>query len=205
MQNQESLVTQIIQSMQDIVVKHGLDLMQRYPNDLLVHDKAHLMGMATPGAQFAWVVGDAHTHIVSLGLSKEENENVGYLTKLANKDKFYTIKINTGNRVVFTELDRKAFEALASTPVRYSMSCGDFSNFWLMSGKNAIGHILVESVGTIQERKMLGHVRPVEGISLLDTVALKHWVGHAIIKTAGTLFIRSDTVWDEAIPQQQAA
>ncbi len=63
MQNQEALVNQIIQSMQDIVVKHGLELMQHYPNDLLVHDKAHLMGMASPGAQFAWVVGDTHTHI----------------------------------------------------------------------------------------------------------------------------------------------
>lgn len=205
MQNQEALVNQIIQSMQDIVAKHGLELMQRYPNDLLVHDKAYLMRMASPGAQFAWVVGDAHTHIVSLGMAQEENEMVNCLTKLANKDKFYTVKINTGNRAIFTELDRKAFEALASTPVRYSMSCGDSSNFWLMNGKNAIGHIHVENVGTIQERKILGHVRPVEGISLLDTAALTHWVGRAITKTAGTLFVRSDTVWDETIPQKQAA
>lgn len=205
MENQEEFVASIIQSMQDIIVKHGLALMQHYPNDLLVHDRANLMTMAFPGAQIAWVVGDMHTHIVNLGLSRNENEMVGCLTNMSGGDKFYLIKISSEQRAKFAELSRDDFEKLASTPVRYSMSCGDYSDFWLMSGKSAIGHISVDVTGNYQERVFHGKVRPFEGITELDKVALHHWVGQAIIKTAGTLFVHSDTVWDEAIPQKQAA
>ena len=205
MKNQEAFVDAIIQSMQDIVTKHGLELMQHYPNDLLVHDRAYLMNMASPGAHLAWVVGDMHTHIVGLGLDQEENSMVSCLTKLANRDKFYSIKINTGNRVVFTELSREALEKLSATPIQYSKSCVDKSDFWLMKGKNAVGHVYVENIGTTQERKMLGHVRPVMGISLLDKAALHHWVARAITKTAGTLFVKSDTVWDAEVSYPQPA
>jgi len=203
--NQEEFVASILKSMQDIIAKHGLELMRHYPNDLLVHDKAYLMTMAMPGAQIAWVVGDMHTHIVNLGLAQEENEMVGCLTNMSSRDKFYLIKINSGYRVNFAELSRDAFANLVSTPVKYSMSCGDPSDFWLMHGNSAIGHIQVEGTGNHQERVWHGTVRPVEGITALDTVALHHWVGRAIVKTAGTLFCRSDTVWGESIPKQKAA
>ena len=55
-ENQEEFVASIIQSMQDIITKHGLELMQHYPNDLWVHDKANLMVMAVPSAHIAWLV-----------------------------------------------------------------------------------------------------------------------------------------------------
>jgi hypothetical protein len=205
MKNQEEFVESVIQSMQDIIVKHGLELMQHYPNDLLVHDKANLMLMATPGAQIAWVVGNMHTHIVNLGLSRQENEAVGYLTNLSSSDQFYLINISSGYRANFTKLSRDEFENLALTPVSYSMSCGDYSDFWLMRSDTQIGRISVDVTGNYQERFFHGKVKPLEGITELDKVALQHWVNQAIIKISGTLFVRSDTVWEEVIPSRQAA
>ena len=205
MKNQEEFVDSVLQSMQDIIVKHGLELMQHYPNDLLVHDKAFLMEMASPGAHIAWVIGDRHTHIVALGLSQTENEMVGCLTRLASNDKFYSIKFHTNQRVEFKEFTSANFETLATTKINYSPSVKDMSDFWLMCGSTQIGRISVEITGTYVERVYECRVTPFEGISLLDRTALNHWAQLAIIKTAGTLFVKSNTTWCEAIAKRIAA
>lgn len=205
MKNHEAFVDSVIQSMQDIIVKHRLELLKHYPNDLLVHDKAFLLEMASPGAHIAWVVGDRHSHIVALGLSKSENEMIGCLTRLASNDKFYSIKFDTGQRVHFKEYTRETFESLMTTKVDYSTSNHDLSDFWLMRGTSHIGHITVNVTGTFYDRVFECHVIPYEGISLIDMTALRHWAHQAIIKTAGTLFVKSNTSWGEAIPKLQVA
>ncbi len=202
---QNTLVDSIIQTMLLFINKHGLKLMETYPDDLLVHDKAFLEQMASPGAHIAWMVGDRHSHIVPLGFERENNELVHAFTNLANNDRFFSIKINTGDRVAFTELSRDEFKELAKTPVQYSMSCGDTSDFNLMRSGNMLGHIKVENTGSFQEPIMKCTVTPMEGISLLDRSALEFWAGHAITKTAGTLFVKSKIFWNEAIPQRKQA
>lgn len=201
----QEFVESVIQSMQDIIVKHGLELLTHYPNDLFVHDKAFLLEMVSPGAHIAWVVGDRHSHIVALGLSQSENEMVKCLTKLASNDRFYSITFNTEQRVEFKELTRESFETLAATKIKYSPSCHDMSDFWLMRDNKQIGHIGVKVTGTFYNRVFECQVIPFEGISLLDKTALHHWAHQAIIKTAGSLFVTSNTSWGEAIPQRQAA
>lgn len=205
MKNHEEFVDSVIQSMQDIIVKHRLQLLKHYPDDLLKHDKAFLMEMASPGAHIAWVVGDRHSHIVALGLSKSENEMITCLTRLSSNDKFYSIKFNAEQRVEFKEYTRETFESLCHTEIKYSPSRHEMSDFWLMRGTTQIGHIEVNVAGTFYERVFECRVIPHEGISLLDITALNHWANQAIIKTAGTLFVKSKTSWGEALPKLQAA
>lgn len=112
------MVETILTEMQSIVAKHGLNLMQTYPNDLLVHDRRMLEHFACNGASIAWMVGHCHTHIVNLGLHPDENEMVRYLTNLSSEDLFYLVKIFAGD-VAFKEVDRKGFSELATTPAQY--------------------------------------------------------------------------------------
>ena len=74
-----------------------------------------------------------------------------------------------------------------------------------MCGSTQIGRISVEITGTYVERVYECRVTPFEGISLLDRTALNHWAQLAIIKTAGTLFVKSNTTWCEAIAKRIAA
>lgn len=189
--------------MTGIIKKHNLELMSRYPNDLLVHDRAFLEKMALPGTKIAWMVGDSHSHIVALGIEKEQNEMVNCLTNLGNNDKFYLLTIHSINGFSFSEMNRDEFNALANTPLIYTTSSTDISSFWLMRDRVKLGFISVESIGNMQEPKMRGEVTPIEGISTMDNAALDFWVGHAITKTAGSLFVKSETVWKEPIPQQK--
>jgi len=202
---QNILVDSIIQTMLLFINKHGLKLMETYPNDVLVHDRAFLEQMASPGAHIAWMVGDRHSHIVPLGFERENNGLVYAFTNLANDDRFFSIKINMNDRVAFKELSRNEFKELAKTPVQYSMSCSDTSDFNLMRSGNILGHINVERVGSFQESIMKCTVTPMEGISLLDRSALEFWADHAITKTAGTLFVKSKIFWSEDIPQRKLA
>jgi hypothetical protein len=206
MKTQEALVDGIIESMKSVVEQHGLGLLKsQYANDLLIHDRDFLLKMALPGAHLAWVVGDMHTHIVPLGFEKNENEMVFCLTRLANNDKFYSLKIGNSGKVTFEHLARDKFEALAATPVAFTKSAPGHANFWLMHQGRQVGHISVESVGTIFESKMLCTVTPVEGISPLESAALRFWAGKAVTNTAGTLFIKSDLVWEKPIEKRKVA
>jgi len=205
MEKQEAFVESIIQIMLSFIKKHGLRLMETYPADLLLHDRAFLEKMALPGANIAWMVGDMHSHIVPLGFERGNNELVHALTNLANNDKFYSIKVSANNRVAFKEMSRDEFKDMSKTPVAYSMSCSDGSDFNLMCNDNVIGHIKVESIGSFYAPMMRCTVTPMEGISLLDKAALEFWAGYAITKTAGSLFVKSKTFWNEAIPQRKRA
>lgn len=110
----------ILNKMTDIVRLGGLELLQRYPDDLLVHDLSYLRRYARPGAVLAWVVGDCHTHLTTLGFTKGDTELVSALTNLASKDRFFRIRCNAGG-AVFEQLTREAFGALASTPVPFQV------------------------------------------------------------------------------------
>jgi len=205
MLNQQEFVASLIVSMQDVIAKHNLELMKTYPNDLLVHDRAFLIEMAVPGALIGWVVGDTHTHMVNLGVSQEENEMVYCLTRLSNRDRFYSIKIESGFKAAFKEYSRESFDTLASTKIDYSMSVRDFSDFSLLRHGNLIGHISVDTEGPYQDRVVVSHVIPHEGITARDKTALSHWSTVASNKIAGTLFGKRRVTWSEPLPNKQAA
>lgn len=195
--NNQVLVQSILNAMQAAITKHGLDLMQTYPDDLLVHDKSMLDRMAVPGAKLAWMAGHCHTHLVNLGLHPDENLTVGYLTNLTSADRFYVIDVKHGEKFSMVEVNRKEFAALSSTAVHYERQ-GDKADFWLMRQKNRVGHIALKSVGTLHQPKFAATITPVAGISGLDRAALELWCSKAATEIAHSLFVCYEVNWGES-------
>lgn len=192
------LVDKIIHAMLDQVQKYGLELMQRYPNDLLVHDRAALEKHAVSGAKIAWMVGHSHTHLTVLGLHAKENERVKYLTNLSNDDRFYVIHIAGWEQFSLKEVFRKEFENLAHTAIPYARK-GEATSFWLWRGKDRIGHITMEDVSTQAGRKFSAVISPVSGISQRDYSALNLWCQMSVVEAAHTLFVQYSTTWANPI------
>lgn len=192
------LVDKVIEAMLEKIQQHGLELMQRYPDDLLKHDRYSLEKHAVPGAKIAWMVGHSHTHLVVLGLHAKENEGVTYLTNLANDDRFYVISFSGGEQFSLKEVDREGFKLLASTYIPYKRE-GSASDFWLLHGKERIGHIAIERTGTMNEPRVEAVITPVSGISRLDHSALDMWCNKATVEVTHSLFVRSSTTWADPL------
>lgn len=191
-------VDKVIEAMFGQVQKHGLELMRRYPDDLLIHDRYSLEKHAVPGAKIAWMVGHSHTHLVVLGLHTKENEGVAYLTNLANDDRFYVISFSGGEQFLLKEVDREGFKLLSGTYVPYKRE-GSTSDFWLLHGNERIGHIAIERTGTMNEPRVEAVITPVSGISRLDHSALDMWCNKATVEVSHSLFVRSSTTWADPL------
>lgn len=192
------LVDKVIEAMLEKIQQHGLELMQRYPNDLLKHDRYSLEKHAVPGAKIAWMVGHCHTHLVVLGLHAKENEGVSYLTNLSNEDRFYVISFSGGEQFSLKEVSREGFKLLASYYIPYKRE-GSASDFWLYRGKDRIGHVAIERTGTLNEPSVEAVITPVSGISRLDHSALDMWCNKATVEVSHSLFVRSNTTWSDSI------
>lgn len=199
-----AIVQSILERMQDAITKYGLEVLQRYPDDLLIHDKAMLERFAVPGAKIAWMVGHSHTHLVAVGFHPAENLNVTHLTNLANEDRFFVLSIGRGNGFSMIETDRINFAALSNTPVPY-LRKGDAANFWLYHHSAKVGHVAIEELGSWQDRKSIATITPLSGISAHERAALNIWCSHAITEMTGTLFMHSEIHWAEPIEIAQAA
>lgn len=191
-----SIAKSINESMLALIRQHGLEVVERYPDDVAVHDLAVLEWAAKPGATIAWMVGHSHSHIVVLGLSQKENLNVTYLTNLASEDRFYVIKVDKAGAFIFKELDREKFADLSNTPVAYKRD-GEASDFWLTRNGSRVGHIYVDIVGGWQDLKYQITVTPEPNITELDLVALNHWCNQSAVESAHSLFVRYEVIWAE--------
>jgi hypothetical protein len=186
------IVDSILDAMRAEIAKYSLELLQRYPDDLLVHDRRMLSQFAVPGAQIAWMVGHSHTHLVRLGISEKENQGVRYLTNLGSADRFYVLSIRShGDAFVLSEISRHAFEALGSVRVAYARE-GGVTAFWLLRDGVRVGSVSLESVGNLAQPHYKAMITPSYGISPLDRAALDLWCEQSIIEAARTLFVRYD-------------
>ena len=192
------MVHSILKAMQAAITKHGLKLMQHYPEDLLVHDKSLLERRAVPGAQLAWMVGHHHTHLVSLGFHPKENMNVNFLTSLSRDDRFFVLSIGQKDRFSMIEISREQFSNLSYTAVPYRKE-GMVSDFWLFHQQSKVGHVSIEQAGDLRHPKRKATITPVAGISDHALAALDLWSAYAIIEAAGTLFTQSEVCWAKAI------
>lgn len=203
----KDVVQRLLGAMQSMIEKYGLEVLQRYPNDLLVHDRAILEQTAWPGAKIAWMVGHCHTHIVPLGLHPEENLVVTYLTNMSSEDRFFVFNIHRNDSFKMEELDRDGFAALSRSEVSYK-NAGEITNFWLMRHKNKVGHISLKAVGTLNEPKVEVVITPASGTAELSRAALLTWASHSVRKWTQSLFTRTAFTWAEPLtlnPQQEAA
>ncbi len=174
---------------------HGLALMQRYPNDLLLHDRAILERAAHPGAVLGWMVGHSHTHTIPLGLHVEENKYVTYLTNLSSEDRFYVLRVDEKSDFSLKEITREGFRALAVTPVAYHRN-GTAQSFWIFKEDDKIGYCSIVSTGEFRARKFIATITLVDGVGALDIAALYTWVSYSVVEIAGTLFCKYEIVLD---------
>lgn len=199
-----AVVQSILNGMRAAITKYGLEVLQRYPDDLLIHDKAMLERFAVSDATIAWMVGHSHTHLVAVGFHPSENMNVTYLTNLANEDRFFILSIGRDNGFSMVETDRINFSILSNTPVPY-LRKGDAANFWLYHHSVKVGHIAIEQLGSWQNRKSIATITPATGISAHQRAALHIWCSHAITEITGTLFVHREIHWAIPIEITQAA
>lgn len=197
------LDSRIVERMTRVIREHGLELLERYPNDLLVHDRNILERAAVDGAQIAWMVGHCHTHMVILGLHPDENQNVGYLTNLSSSDHFYLLKVK-GDAFTMQEVGREAFARLSNTSVPYARK-GVKDAFWLLRNGVRVGYVRVEWIGTLAAPRYKVTLTPVHGCSALDLSALYVWGSRALAEVARSLFTPGDIVLAESEKILQAA
>lgn len=195
-------VNSAIALMKGEILRHKLELLQRYPRDLLVHDREMLVRAAVPGAKIAWMVGHCHTHLVVLGLHAEENGNVAYLTNLSNDDRFYLLEVSRDGKPTLKEVDRKEFAALSLTPVPYSRE-GDDRNFWLYRSGARIGHCSINMSWPQAGATAAAQITPVVGVSGGDHAALELWCSRACASLAQSLFVRQTVKWLAPVPAEQ--
>lgn len=183
------MVEQILTKMRSLIAKHELNVLQNYPDDLLVHDRTNLERFAHAGATLAWLVGHNHTHIVNLGLHPDENEMVHYLTNLAATDRFFQIKIFASD-VAFKEVDRNGFSILASTPVPY-IKAGADDDFIMFKSGLKVGQVQISTTGNYRDRVYNLQITAESRSTKLDQAALHLWADRMAAGIAGSLFIKT--------------
>lgn len=187
----KALVERIIEAAKTEIEKYALDLLQRYPDDLLVHDKSAFELYAVAGARIGWMVGHGHSHLVPLGIHPGTNQEVKYLLNLANDDRFYEIVVSaSGDDFTMKEITREGFAELARTRVPYKRE-GGVTGFWLLRDGSRVGSVMSEAIGNVCSPKYRATITPVAGITEADKAALEMWCQKSIVEAAGTLFVRS--------------
>jgi hypothetical protein len=195
----------IVDHLVRLVTDYGLELLQRYPNDLLVIDRVLLEAAAYPGAKIAWMVGHSHTHLFPLGIHPEKNQSVTWVTNFGNDDRFFVIDVRHGGLFSVKELDRKKFESLQHTPLLYSPEGNDQSSFWLLKHGRRIGFVSIELHGGMAERAAKVNITPVAGLGEQDRHVLELWGDIAASRTAHSLFTPRQTVWNAPVVLAQKA
>lgn len=202
----QTIVDKIIEAMLAEIARYGLELMQRYPNDLLVHDRRTIARNAVAGGKLAWVVGHSHTHLAVLGIHPDQNEHPTWLTNLANADRFYVLDIGaTGANFTLKELKREDFAALGRTPIPYNR-VGKAEAFWLYKNQTRVGTCRTEFKGIVNGRRAYHcFLSVMAGTSEKDKVALENYAAYASNELAGSLFRDLDFTWEAPIELAMAA
>lgn len=180
------------------IQRHGLEVIQRYPNDVLVLDRAVLEQYAHPGSTVAWMVGDTHSHIVPLGIHPLLNKLVTYLTNLASNDRFYALEFSRSGQFGIKPIDRKVFAELSQAAIPYTTK-GTPTNFSLYREASRLGHCMLTDEGTCAAPLVLVTITPRHDIRPIDKAALEEWARQAVTKHTGTLFAKSKFHWNEPV------
>jgi len=185
----QTVVPALIEAMTTLVHVHNFDLLKRYPSDLLVHDRNMLGEFACPGTRFAWVLGHAHTHLVTLGLHPDENNLVDCFTSLCSSDRFFVIHVRSGSTFNIEEVTREEFRLLKHTRVPYSV-VGSTTEFTLCR-ESRVGHASIKRTGAIGNVEYQVALTPYAGATAADIAALKLWASHRVRTAAGTFFVNA--------------
>ena len=202
------MIQKMIDAMQKEVVRHGFELMQRYPRDLLVHDRAILTQYAKPGAVIAWVIGHCHSQAVAVGIHEMEHSLLTTLAKQSRADQFYRIEC-TADNFELTALPRHEYLALSHTPIPYRTTHNP-KRFVLSRNGIVVGRcqITPPDYRVSQDRTHTLEITPTRNASSLDLAALECY-GRQALRKIEDCFARLEVVWhptsDESSPLTLAA
>lgn len=200
-----SIANKIIDAMVAEVARYKLELLQRYPNDLLVHDRISLERGAHAGAKFCWMVGDSHTHLARLGVHAKLNEYPTFLTNCCSNDRFYVIDVaRNGESFTLKEVTREFFPSLSHTRIPYKR-VGQANGFWLYKNDARVGSVSIVRTGTYEKPVYETALAVMAGTSEGDKAVLEHWAMQAAIEMAGTLFVTAKFAWHPPIELALAA
>lgn len=197
-------VTSIIDAMKSIIAIHGLELMQRYPNDLLVHDRRILENLDNTTCTIAWCVGHSHTHMSVMGIHPEENDMVNCYANLGSTDKYYKVVLSGKEDYKLTEMERSEFLKLASIRIPYSMK-GSNWDFNLLKDQVSIARVSVEVAGPYMARIFNISYQPVVSLTDIDRRAVEKWAYKCIANQTGTLFCKVGTETWHSLPESKQA
>lgn len=199
------MITRIIEAMKNAISSRGLELLKRYPNDLLVHDRAMLERYVGAGVKFAWMVGHSHTHMSVLGVHPKINQLPTYVTNLCNDDVFFVLQISSDNQnFTLKEVNRASFPLLAQTTIPFSR-VGGADSFSLYKNKNRIGSCSIKVDTSYQERVHNINLTAMNDASEFERRVLEQWACEAAIELAHSLFAKSHVVWGPDLKQTIAA
>lgn len=187
------MIDKIIAEMSGFIDTHGLELLQRYPDDLLKIDRQVLEQHAVPGATIAWMVGDSHTHMAVLGIHPSENLCVTYHTNLCANDRFCLLTVGE-EKFSLCEISRDKYQQLSSRRIDYYRD-GSGTNFAVRRGAQEVGRIALVSCGTLLQPHVKATIAPVPGVSQRDLASLGMWASYGIRELARTLFVRETIEW----------
>jgi hypothetical protein len=197
-----SRVTRIIEAMQSIIAKHGLELMQRYPNDLLVHDRRILDGLQNTTCTIAWCVGHSHTHMAVMGVHPEENDMVPCYANLGSTDKYFKLVLSGMEDFKLTEMERSEFLKLSQVRIPYSLKGGNM-DFSLFKEGVTIARVTVEVTGPYMTRLFNINYQPLISLSDIDRRAIEKWAYKCIASQTGSLFSKVGTETWHSLPESR--
>jgi hypothetical protein len=190
-----SIANKIIEAMLAEVERYKLELLQRYPDDLLVYDRMALARNAHAGAKFCWMVGDSHTHLARLGVHPKLNEYPTFLTNYCANDRFYVIDIaRNGESFSLKEVTRESFPSLSHTTIPYKR-VGQANSFWLYKNESRVGTVTITRTGTYEKPIYDTRLAVMAGTSQGDETVLEDWAMQSAVEMAGTLFINPRFTW----------
>jgi hypothetical protein len=199
------VVDAIIEALKQEIRSRNLELLDRHAKDLVVHDRAMFDKFVAPCARFAWMVGHSHTHSAPLGVHSKLNELPTFVTNLANEDVFFTITVGrSAEKFSIEEVSRKQFPELAKTPIPFKR-IGLAGAFWLYKGAARIGSCTIQAEGPYQARIHNVRLSAMAGVSPFERAVLEEWARQAVVEMAGTLFARSNVLWENDIELPLAA
>jgi hypothetical protein len=179
------MIDQLIKTMVAEVKSNGLELLARYPDDLLVHDRRFLQEHLVEGVSIAWVVGHSHTHCALVGISDEQSDLIWHLSALSQDDVFYRIDIKSG-KATLKKLSRDQFTDLSKIKPAYTAVLN--WDFEVKRNGKRVGFVQIEPHGSYQTRTYECTVSPDPDATAKDVVALTVWAKRAIARQHGSLF-----------------
>jgi hypothetical protein len=201
------MIDKIIEAMVKEVERLGLQLLAgSYANDLLVADRMWLEMHVVAGLQAAWVVGDSHTHLTTLGLHPKHNEMVPCLTRLSSSDRYFLLSIGNES-FTLKEVNREQFLDKGSYKIHYSEKQTSLEQHTVFHQNKEVGVYRVAKHGYFEEASYEVGIACVEGATPLERLAVELHANHKVCQLAGSLWakVESKTFGMDYVARSKAA